>query len=205
MDAGASRLGLLGLVVCGGMSRRMGSDKALLDLAGVRLVERAIAALDGVVDQVVLATGREARYGETGLECVLDEVADAGPLAGLVAGLEFARQRGATGLVVTACDTPRASGAVYRALSNSWQDCSGDALLLQTSEGQEPLIAIYGPRCAAAAKRALDAGRRRMTAFHSEIKISYLDAADVPVSRPAINLNTPEELEAERQYLGDLS
>ena len=52
---------------------------------------------------------------------MLDEVTDAGPLAGLVAGLEFAHKRGATGLVVTACDTPRASGAVFRALSERWQ------------------------------------------------------------------------------------
>lgn len=205
MDAEASRLRFLGLVVCGGMSRRMGSDKALLDLAGVRLVERAVAALDGVVAQVVLATGSEERYTELGLPCVLDPVADAGPLAGLVAGLERAAERGADALVVTACDTPRASEAVYRTLAEKWQGSSSDALLLQTKNGQEPLIAIYGPRCADAARRALDAGKRRMTAFHSELKISYLDAAQVPVSQPAINLNTPEELEAERQYLGDLS
>lgn len=205
MNAEASQLGFLGLVVCGGKSRRMGSDKALLDLAGSRLVERAVLALRSVTVDVVLGTGETERYGELGLECVIDPVHGAGPLAGLVAGLECAQVRGASALLVSACDTPRASDEVFGALSRKWEAIEADALLLQTSDGIEPLIAIYRITCAAPARAALAAGKRRMTSFHDSIEVSFLDAREVAVEAPATNINTPEELEAERQFLGDRS
>ena len=80
--AGAPRAAL-GVVLCGGQSRRMGRDKARLVLEGETLVSRAIRALDAVSDEVVLATGERPRYPESGRRCVLDSVPDGGPLAGL--------------------------------------------------------------------------------------------------------------------------
>jgi len=195
----------LGLVVCGGQSRRMGCDKALMDLAGARLVDRAVDALAPFTDEVSLATGSRPRYVELGRECILDEVADAGPLSGLVAGLRVARESNFDALLVTACDTPRASAAVFGVLAKRLSEGSADAVLLRTEHGVEPLIAAYRTTCFEPALAALAAGRRRMTSFHEAVEIEHVHAAELTVEAPATNVNTPEELEAERLYFGSCS
>ncbi|MBC8451311.1 MAG: molybdenum cofactor guanylyltransferase [Planctomycetes bacterium] len=178
----------------------MGTDKALEELAGLRLVEHAVAALGVVAKPVLLATGATPRYTELGLDCVLDGLPKAGPLAGLVAGLAAAQERGAQALVVSACDTPRANAVVFRALLERLNAGSADAVLLRTEDGVEPLIAAYRGTCLEPARAALAQGRRRMTSFHEGLAIDYVEAAGLDVESPATNVNTPEELAAERRY-----
>jgi molybdopterin-guanine dinucleotide biosynthesis protein A len=181
----------------------MGTDKALVDLAGARLVDRAVASLEVHTSDVLLATGSEPRYAELGRECVLDELSDAGPLAGLVAGLRAASERGSEALMISACDTPRASAVVFAALRDKLASSAADAVLLRTTEGIEPLIAIYRTTCLAPALAALSAGRRRMTSFHEAVQIDHVEEAELTVEAPATNVNTPEQLEAERLFFGE--
>lgn len=180
----------------------MGADKALLDLAGARLIDRAVAALEPLVGEVVLATGSAPRYRETGLPTVQDVLPDAGPLAGLVAGLERAADRGAEAVLALACDTPRADARLYAQLLAALGDA--DACLLRTPDGPEPLCAVYRTTCAAPARAALAAGRRRMTAFHDEVRLTWVDLDELPRdladSRPDTNVNTPEQYKAERAW-----
>jgi len=197
-----------GLVICGGKSRRMGTDKALVDLAGARFLDRSIAALAPLAAEVVLATGSEPRYPELGLRSVTDTRPDCGPLAGLAAGLEDARRAGREVVLVVACDTPRADARLFRALLERLEEGAGaDACLLRTPDGLEPLCAVYRTTCSAPALTALDAGRRRMTAFHDDVTLAFLDLAELPPevaeARPDTNVNTPAELEAERAWFAD--
>src|SRR5436190_11383524 len=60
-----------GLCICGGRSRRMGRDKAELELCGTTMLDRAIATLGEVAPRVLLATGARRRYASRGLEVVL--------------------------------------------------------------------------------------------------------------------------------------
>ena len=94
---GPDRTQVSGLVLCGGHSRRMGSDKALLPLGGQRLIDFPLGALAQVAGSTSLAVGSTERYGELGLSQVLDDPAwgDAGPLAGLLAGAMAWRLRSA--------------------------------------------------------------------------------------------------------------
>jgi len=78
---------MAGLVLCGGESRRMGRDKALLVLDGETLVLRVARTLAEVADQVLLAPGTVGRLGVTGYPEVADDPVGAGPLAGMAAGL----------------------------------------------------------------------------------------------------------------------
>jgi molybdopterin-guanine dinucleotide biosynthesis protein A len=84
---------LAGLVLCGGRSRRMGNDKTLLVVEGAPLVLRVASRLARVADPVLLAPGRPGRLGAAGYPEVEDEALDAGPLAGLVAGLAASPHR----------------------------------------------------------------------------------------------------------------
>ena len=76
-----------GFVVAGGRSERMGRDKALLPWAGSTLVEHALLRLREVCTDVRILSGPEARYAGYGATVHTDVVRDAGPLAGLHAGL----------------------------------------------------------------------------------------------------------------------
>ena len=101
---------VVGVVLAGGQSRRMGGDKALMPLHGRPLVAHAIDRLRPQVDTLILnANGDPARFAAFGLPVVADPVPDfAGPLAGILAGMLWARaERSAARLVATAAtDTP---------------------------------------------------------------------------------------------------
>ena len=195
-----------GLVLCGGQSTRMGADKALLEVGGRRLLDIALAALDEVAGQVLLATGERARYADTGRASVLDAFPGSGPLGGLLAGLEAAAAAGIPWVAVLACDMPRADGAVLAALLAHARGQGLDACLLELERGTQPLCAVYRSSCAPAVRASLLAGGRRMIDFHRQpgfgLRIGSLrvDAPGLPAgSRMAAwNLNTPEELAAER-------
>src|SRR5437588_7830860 len=84
---------VLGLVLAGGLARRMGGgDKARVQIGGKTILERVLARLSTQCSRVILnANGDPARFSDTGLPVVADSVPDfAGPLAGILAGLDWA-------------------------------------------------------------------------------------------------------------------
>jgi molybdopterin-guanine dinucleotide biosynthesis protein A len=185
-----------------------GADKALAPLHGAPLIQYPLAVLAEAAGEVLLACGPSARYADLGRELVLDGMPDGGPLAGLAAGLDAARARGAQWVLVLACDMPRARARVLEALLQRARERGADACLLQLERGSQPTYAAYHVRCAPAARRALEAGERRLVAFHElpcegrAPRIELLDARELDpgggIARSAGNLNTPSELEAER-------
>ena len=197
---------LLGVVLCGGESTRMGEDKASLAIAGVTMIERAVRVLAPLVGEVVLASGTSARYEELGLEYVVDKSAGEGPLAGLVAAME--RLVWAPGevpeerrlLLVLACDMPRADARVFEQLIERIEADESDVCMLRDGEGIEPLFGVYRATAFSAMARALSRGQRRLVSFHSAVQVAFVDIADLPDDigqDPAINVNTPDEFAAE--------
>lgn len=179
----------------------MGADKARLVLMGVPLLERATQALGEVVPRVLLASGDGPRYPETGLECLLDEHPGAGPLGGLAAALARLADAGTSYACVLACDMPRVSGAVFRALLAHARAEDADACLVRTAAGTEPLCGVYHTRILPLVRAALARGERRMNAFHGTIRLASVSEETLLVGC-ARNLNTPEELQQETGGLG---
>src|SRR5437588_6479983 len=102
-----------GLLRTGGASRRMGTDKALLEVDGQRLVDRAVAALTAVADPVF-----EVGPGWSGLPAVREDPPGSGPLAAVAAGAAALRATGHDGpVVVLAVDMPQVSVALLRLLA----------------------------------------------------------------------------------------
>jgi len=193
---------VVGLLLCGGRSQRMGRDKALLELGGRTLIDYPLRALRAVSSQVLLACGPRARYSSLGLPLVLDPVEDGGPLAGLVAGLEAARERDAEWVAVLAVDLPWADEAALAALVAEVRAEDADACLLQLERGSQPTFAVYHVRCAPAARAALEAGQRRMVAFHGgrvegrSLRVLVRTPAQLGVEeRVGANVNTPDDLD----------
>ncbi|NNK79701.1 MAG: molybdenum cofactor guanylyltransferase MobA [Litoreibacter sp.] len=98
-----------GVILAGGQSRRMGGgDKGLQMLGGQSLLSRVVARLEPQVSEIALnANGDPARFDAFGLPVIADSVEGfAGPLAGVLAGLDWAHERGHTHIVTAAADTP---------------------------------------------------------------------------------------------------
>ena len=204
LDPATADAPVYGLVLCGGESRRMGRDKALLELRGRSLLERAIGELAPVCREVWLGSGSEPRYLALGRLEVLDRrPRGSGPLAALEAGLALLRARGEHGwLALLACDMPGAGSALFRELLARARADGLDACGLAGERGPEPLAAVYSGALLESVRAALDAGQFKMTsperfpARHGALpRVAWLAHEEPQLFR---NLNTPAELEAAR-------
>lgn len=145
------------LVLNGGAGRRMGRDKAAIDAGGSPLGSRPVALLGGVVDEVIVAgrplPGVDARW-------VADAVAGAGPLAGIVAGLEAAS---GDVVVVVACDMPEVRPELAVLLVARVRGTRGvTAALCRSSRGLEPLPLAVRRDAAPRLRAALEEGVRAL-------------------------------------------
>ncbi|MCA8978752.1 MAG: molybdenum cofactor guanylyltransferase [Planctomycetes bacterium] len=196
---------LVCVLLCGGESRRMGEDKAAIELAGRTLLDRALDALRDLDAPIVLATGPSDRYPESGLPSVQDAPRTAGPAAGLLAAMEaWPAER----YVLTACDMPRLDAGLLRRLVERAEADDLDACFFTTERGHEPLCAVYSRRILGLLRSAQAHEKRRVTAFLDErgadaLRVGTLGVDDLPRGLRerdcARNVNTPEELRDERR------
>ncbi len=192
---------VLGLVLCGGKSARMGRDKALEEFEGRSFLARSIETLRPLTREVLLACGSAPRYQSFGCALVLDACPDAGPLAGLAAGLEAARRQGAAYALVCACDMPLGSRALFAALLARARATQADICLTELESGVEPLLGVYATALAAPARAALERGERRVVSFFGDplhgraLRLERLVPADRAQALGATNVNTPEDLQ----------
>lgn len=195
--AESSRERVVGGLLCGGRSRRMGVDKALLvDEGGRTLLEAAAVRLEAVASEVLLSVGPTPRY-EALLRPGWRLVADAfggpdldGPLVGLTSLLEAAE--GAT-LVTLPVDMPGVEPALFRALLDRRRASGADVVLARGPRGVEPLLGAFGPAAAAAARDALAAGERRPLCLLERLHVEQLEVPAVGPFDPLRNLNRPED------------
>lgn len=189
--AGQRRLS--GVVLAGGASRRMGCDKALIDFGGEPLAARVARRLAEACDDVVVASGDGRRLGWLGLAQVADAVPGAGPLAGIVAGLESAR---GPLVAVVAVDMPYVHAGVLAALAQAW---GGEPAVIPLVGGRlEPLHAVYCTSSAGDLRALLEAGQRSVREALRVLGARVVPAADLaggdPGCRFALSLNRPEDL-----------
>jgi molybdopterin-guanine dinucleotide biosynthesis protein A len=178
------------LVLAGGDARRLGGvDKPLLRVAGVPILARVLATLrtDGHAI-AISANGDPARFAEFGLPVLADGAfRGEGPLAGVLAGLDWAATRGADALLTVPGDTPFVPVGLAAALAPP-PACAA-------SNGRpHHLVALWPVACRDEMRRLLSApGRRDIADFAGGIGMRRVDFA-VAKCDPFLNVNTPEDL-----------
>lgn len=176
---------LTGLVLAGGRSRRMGADKALIDVDGRPLVAHVARRLSTVCTTVLVAPGRRRIAGIPWRQ-VDDRVPSQGPLGGILGGLAVA----ATPLVaVTAVDMPELRPAVFVALAERW---GGEPAVVPLVDGRlQPLHAIYARTALQPLAAMFDAGERSIT--RALVRLGAV-THDMAAGRWTANLNTADDL-----------
>lgn len=179
----------LGAVLSGGKSLRFGSDKALAEVGGITLLDRAISTLREVCDDVVVVSSNPEHDG-WGRVRIPDLREGEGPLAGVEAALRHAERTGAARVMVLACDLPEVEVRSVRLLVEASDDVPAVALERAGPPGFEPLCAVYWTSCVHETSRLLDAGIRGAHRL-----LETVDGAVVGRSGPVLtNVNTEDDL-----------
>ena len=180
----ADREKICALILAGGRSRRMGSDKPLLALDGQSLLERAAAfwRAQARIDAVLVAAGTEEHLADLpdGVVPVYDIFPGAGPMAGLHAAFS---QTDTEILYVSAVDMPYLTADALLPVPD------GDAAVYTKNGRPDPLFGVYRRSCLPALTAALERGERKMSALLEALHTEY---HEMPEGLSAVleNLNT---------------
>lgn len=182
----------LGIILAGGQATRMGGgDKGLLPLGDSTILDLVIARLDPQVAGLALnANGDPTRFARLGLPVLADEIAGfAGPLAGVLAGLDWAATQGATHIVTAAADTPFFPCDLVPRL----QLAAGDngLALAATPGGRHPTFGLWPVALRDDLRAALTDGLRKVVLWTDR---HHGVTADFPDDAAFFNVNTPADL-----------
>ena len=186
----------LGLILAGGLSRRMGGgDKALRSLAGQPILAHIAARLAPQVAGLVLsANGDPARFAPFGLLVLPDETSDhPGPLAGILAGLDHATAQGHRWLVSVPADAPFLPPDLVNRLQNAQHGSQAGMAIAASAGRSHPVVGLWPVTIRDRLRAALESGQRRVTAVTGDAALATWP--DTPID-PFLNINTPGDLAA---------
>lgn len=188
--------GVTGVILAGGASSRMGSNKALLPHQGGRFIESIYRQLRGIFAEVIVVTDTAEQYGFLPCRKVPDRYRG-GALAGIHAGLAAAATEA---VFAVACDMPYLDPLLIRHIVARGREA--DLSIPLSDKGYEPLHALYSKRCLPVMERCLAGGRLRIVSILAELKVREVSAAEVALFDPDFrcfsNINTPSEYYALR-------
>ncbi len=182
-----------GIVLAGGMGRRMGSvDKGLVDLAGTPMVAHVLARLAPQVGAIIINANQNAeRYAAFGHPVVPDDV---GGFAGPLAGLHAAMSRATTPYVVTVpCDSPFLPLDLVARLAAALVAQQAQLAVAYTGAQPHPVFALVDCRVRGHLADFLAGGGRKIDFWYATLAVAAVPFADDAAFR---NINTPDELAA---------
>lgn len=183
---------IFGVILAGGGGRRMGgADKALLHLNGQSLIGRALARLEPQVERLAIsANGDPARFARLGLP-ILPDAAPLGPLAGILAALQWAAPLGATAVVSAAVDTPFFPGDLVPQLCLA-AEASPHGLSIASSAKDHPTFGHWPVTLAPALADFLNSGVNPRVMAFAEAQLCA--RARFPQEAAFANMNTSDDL-----------
>lgn len=183
-----------GVILAGGQATRMGGgDKGLLDLGGTTILSHVIGRLSPqVAEMAINANGDPARFASAGMPVIPDSIAGfAGPLAGVLAGLDWAADRGASHIVTAAADTPFFPCDLVPQLLLAAETAGTPMALAATPDGRHPTFGLWPVALRDDLRRALTDGVRKVVQWTDKHGCAM---AEFPDDAAFFNVNTPADL-----------
>ena len=188
----------LGLVLAGGLARRMGGgDKARITIGGASILQRVLACLTPQCSRLIInANGDPARFADTGLPVIADSVPDfAGPLAGILAGLDWAAQNvpAAEWLVSVPGDCPFLPKDLVMRLHEARVTSNVPLACARSGEWRHPVVGLWPVKLREDLRQALvSEGLHKIELWTARHGIALAEWAAVPFD-PFFNVNTPKD------------
>jgi len=198
------------VILAGGKGRRMGGkDKALIPLLDRPLLSYVLEIISGHVAPIALNINTNLdKFSEFGYEIIEDPIKGyLGPLAGILASLNWARQLNQKWVMTLPCDTPFLPKNIVKEmikLKNKALDV--DLVVAQSKGYNHPVIALWKSDLNLKLEKALNEGIRKIDIFTSSLKVAYVDFDKINNDNfdPFTNLNSPLDLIKAQQILGKL-
>lgn len=187
----------LAAILAGGRATRMGRDKADILLGGTPLIERVFDRVREVAEAVVVIGG-PPRMDHRGVPTLPDRYPGANAIGGIATALVQALQLGGPGtwVLCVACDTPFLEPALLRLLAARRENA--DIVVPRTSQGWEPLCALYRATCLPGFEQAIAQGNLRVLDAYSQVRCETVLEAELrrvdPDLRSFFNVNRPADL-----------
>lgn len=191
--------GVLGVLLAGGLARRMGGgDKCLIPLKGRPLLSHVIERANPQSDHLIInAAGDPARFSAFDLPVVPDPVEGfAGPLAGILAGLEWAQTHhsGCQWVVSIATDTPFFPADLVTRLKQAVARDDADIGCAASGGRTHPVFGLWPMSLAGELRHALvDEDIRKVDRWTARYRVAEARFSDTPYD-PFFNANTPEDI-----------
>lgn len=181
------------VILAGGQSRRMGFNKALLEIDGKPLIRILSDRMRELPGQIVISSNDQDSYGFLDIPVVPDRFAGYGPLAGLHSAMLY---RKSSLYVLLACDLPNLPVSLVQRMIDLSDGF--DAAIPRTRDGMaHPLCAVYRRTCLPLIERALKKGKRKFIEifFNKKISVKWISPDEGRYDKTdIININTPEDL-----------
>lgn len=185
-----------GIILSGGKNTRMRTPKAFLEIHGQRIIDHTLSIYRKLFSEIIIVTNDAESYLKFPLEATLvaDIYKNKGPLGGVHAGLFFANH---THAFVTACDMPFLNEDFIRYLLERTHDY--DIVVPQSSDGLQPLHAVYSRRCLPAIEKRLLSDQLKIDGFFKDMRLLKIGVDQIArfgsEKRLFKNINTPDDLE----------
>lgn len=177
-------------ILCGGGSRRMGRDKALINMEGKSLLEQQVKKGEANFDEVILLNGQNIYSIEN--RKLPDKIKDAGPLAGLLEALKDGADHSMSHIAIIPVDLPFLSETTLKRLSTMELLKTDDVSFLRSGDDLQPLSGVYNTDTDLVDNLAhyLRTGNRMVFGFINQLRYSTIE-----VKRSELkNFNRPEDL-----------
>lgn len=181
---------ITGIVLAGGKSSRMGSDKGLIKIDNKTFVENVIAAMEPLVNEIIIVSNNP-EYDQFGFYRVEDDIKDSGPLAGLYSGLKYSNSEFN---LVLSCDIPIIKTEILEKLIEVDYK-NYEVTQIESHNKTMPLIAIYQKQCMHKCLELLQQDERRLRVAVNQLKTKtiVIDSEYDPFVK---NVNNKEDLKA---------
>ncbi len=201
---------IAGIVLAGGLSTRMGGqDKCLMHLGEQTLLEKTISRLSPQVDMIAVNTNSDAEeYKQTSLPILPDTFEGfAGPLAGVLAGMEWAAGNGADCIATVAADTPFFPKDLVRVMHKALAGQSGAIAIAETPAEDarfynHPTFGLWPVALRDDLRGALEQGVRKVIQWAKPHGVAKATFTSDPFD-PFFNVNRPEDFQKAQEFLKD--
>ena len=184
---------ITGMILSGGKSTRMGEDKAFIEIEGISIINRIQSLLKTLFNEIIIVANKRERFANLDATIYSDLLPERGALGGLYTGLFFSSYPYS---FCVACDMPFLRQSVIEYLINKIPGY--DVIVPRTSDGLQPLHAIYSKSCIAPIRKVLEQGKYKIIDFYPLVRVRMIDEDEFssldPNKESFINVNTPEEL-----------